>query len=304
MTQQTTSIPRLAIVTATLDVGRALECISSWQTPDHTVDLIVVDQGQVGVPEYPGPVHQILTHKIKGVVPAFAEGVQAALETDAEIIACLHDDLLIEDPEWAQKVLEWFDASPHCGLLGFGGGTGLAAGDIYQTPYNPMQLARQDFVSNMRDAESHGRRARSGGGHRWPYLPERVACLDGFSQIGRREYWEGQERGRTWTGEQGRPENLFETMQHWGLIHHAYDAALGAFAARLGWEVWMLPIACHHYGGRTAVADTRYHEWANRYAASTERGGVIEGTGDQVFWERSHRIVYEQFRDVLPIRTR
>ena len=78
-------------------------------------------------------------------------------------------------------------------------------------------------------------------------------------------------------------------------------------ARQLGYMVWLLPVACHHYGGMTAVADPRYHEWANRYAQQTDRmeGILEEGTGDQIFWLRSHRQVYELFKGtgVLPIRT-
>ena len=93
-------------------------------------------------------------------------------------------------------------------------------------------------------------------------------------------------------------------MQRWGVIHHFYDGILGALAKRLDWQVWFIPVTCHHFGGRTAVGDPRYHEWANHYAQQTDRLGIEEeGIGDQVFWLRSHRIGYNEFRDVLPIRT-
>lgn len=259
--------------------------------------------------------------EILGVVPAFAIGVQRALEDGADIIACLHDDLLIQQYAWDLTVKHFFYAHPRCGLVGFGGGTGLGAGDIYQTPYNPMQLARQDFVSNMQDAEAHGRRG---------LVPERVACLDGFSQIGRREFWRGFGADRpnvicptckstgfgasAWKAGQclfcdgtegGDPpqSDLFSLMQSWGVVHHFYDGMLGAFAKRLGWEVWMLPVAVHHLGGQTAVGDPAYHQWANQQLTITEEHtDTVSATGDQAFWRRAHEIGYAQFKDVLPIR--
>jgi hypothetical protein len=218
-----------------------------------------------------------------GVVPAFAIGVQAALDDGAEIIACFHDDLEILDPTWAEQVLAHFDTHPRCGLAGFGGALGLGSDDIYKTPYNPMQLARQGFRSNMRDAEAHGIRST---------VAERVACLDGFSQIGRREFWQAYTPDDDVLIIPRRQGNLFGRMQSWGIRHHWYDGALGAFATRLGWETWYLPVACHHFGGRTAVGDAGYAEWARTQ---------VDG-GDAGFWEAAHKIGYSNFRDVLPLR--
>ena len=294
---------RLAIVTATLDVTRATPCMQTW-TRHATVWPAVYGVQQLcpGVQQLcphdhvhdqwvqyqdHNWMHSYCTSTVLGVVPAFAIGVQKALEDGAEVIACLHDDLEILRPGWDEMVLDVFAKEPQVGLVGFGGGTGLGAWDIYRTPYNPMQLARQDFVSNMVDAEAHGRRSTR---------VERVACLDGFSQIGRREFWEGQvnpHAGIT-TPPTYQAEMLFSIMQGWGVTHHFYDGMLGCFAKRLGWEVLMLPVACRHYGGRTAVGDARYAEWAL----------TQDPRGDGGFWDTAHRIGYEQFRDVLPIRTR
>ena len=231
---------RLAVVSATLESTDLIrKCTTSW--------------AQRSDGDYP-------TYTVKGrcgVVPLFAEGLARALrDTKADIIACLHDDVEIKENAWDRQVIEFFDAHPACGLLGFGGGTGLGSADIYHCNYNPMQLARQDFVSNMDDAEVHGRRARlvPDPDETHLYAAERVACLDGFSQIGRRGFWQGRLRQPHPTIRQADDQtNLFERLTDLGLVHHAYDAALGCYAKRLGWEVWMLPIACKHWGGQTAV---------------------------------------------------
>ena len=257
---------RLHVVTASLDIERAADCLQSWQDRATFAWRLHVIKGQMGV------------------VPAFAEGVRIALQEGAEVIACLHDDLLIEDDAWDAEVLSHFDLKPMMGLCGFGGGKGLADADIYQKPYSPHQLARQDFCSNLREAEQHGRRVTR---------PVRVACLDGFSQIGRRAFWCGRMAGGTEHPTVPIHQNILQVMTDWGIVHHAYDSALGAWARRLRWEVWMLPIACHHFGGRTAVGDPRYEEWAR----------TIVPNGDRDFWELAHREVWERFRDVLPIRT-
>ena len=53
------------------------------------------------------------------------------------------------------------------------------ADGLYEQDYRPELLARIGFRSNMVDAEAHGRRS---------LVPERVACLDGFSLILRRAF--------------------------------------------------------------------------------------------------------------------
>jgi hypothetical protein len=285
----------LAIVTATLDGKRCHDTAAMWiATATQPHRLYVVLQGQRAAdwtPYSPGlsgwQIKGLRRAEILGVVPAFALGVQKALEDGADVIACLHDDLEITGFGWDLQVERWFEDHPKCGLLGFGGGTGLGDADIYQTPYNPMQLARKQFGSNMRDAEAHG--------ERWTE-PRRVACLDGFSQIGRAEFWAGLSPGGfLYKGDRDRwfgTDNLFARLRTAGVIHHMYDGALGAFAAKYGWETWFLPIACHHHGGLTAVGDPRYAEWAK----------TQHPDGDAGFWQQSHRAVYEMFRGVLPIR--
>lgn len=300
---------RLAIVTATLDYPRAEACIGSWyRHAADAIDVYIVGQ-TAGRGDWEAIAHQknggttygYKSLEILGVVPAFNVGVQRALEDGAAIIACLHDDLEIEQGGWDDTVVNLFKACPRAGLCGFGGAKGLGSDDLYKAPYHPMQLARQGFRSNMRHAEAHGIRSE---------VAEPVACLDGFSQIGKREFWEGytERTMRTGAGHQmllnDQQTNLFAVMEAWGVVHHFYDGMLGCFAKRLGYMGWYLPVACHHYGGVTAVTDTRYHEWAAKQTPLAHDAGTGAPTpGDQVFWTRAHQIGYDQFRDVLPIRT-
>ena len=117
-------------------------------------------------------------------------------------------------------------------------------------------------------------------------LVEQVACCDGFSLIGRREFFEG----KTAAGAETIPP--WTEMEHLGVVHHAYDGLLGCLAARAGWKTYYLPIRCKHLGGQTAVGDRGYQQWAQ---------GQVAG-GDAALWESAHRIWYEQCRDVLPLR--
>ncbi len=276
-------LDQFCVVTATTSLERSLDCRRSWeQRATYRWPTYCLLNG--GTDGANGP--------YLGTVPAFAEGVRRALAAGHEIIACLHDDLLIEQDGWDHAVALRFINGPKVGLVGFLGGTGLGDGDLYDKPYSPHSLARSGVVSNERNAEAHGQRVR---------MPQRVAVLDGFSQIGRREFWQGVSRPVLHAAAQiqgvgglkvTHDQNLYQTMTNWGVAHHAYDAMLGAFAARLGWEVWMLPVACWHQGGQTAVGDAGYNEWAKM---------IVPG-GDQDFWEIAHDICYREFTDVLPIR--
>lgn len=272
---------KLVVVTASTNLERARKCMESW----GNVPIICVLNGAKPDPKAtlsPPDGTLIISEEYLGTVPAFKAGVDYALEhTDAEVIAALHDDLELLDAQWAEKVLRRFDQQPAVGLLGFGGAVGLGDADIYQKPYQPVQLARIGFRSNLVDAEVHGGRS---------LLAERVACLDGFSQIGRRDFWEGW--AYSLDGEEPRNARPWAELQELGLVHHFQDGALACVATRYGWQVWYEPIRCRHYGGQTAVGDQGYQQWA----ASKVAGG------DHGFWEAAHKTGYEAFKDVLPIR--
>lgn len=245
-----------------------------------------------------------------GVVPAFARGVELALTAypAAEIIACLHDDVDVRQPDWDQRVVELFDRQPACGLAGFGGAWGLGDVDAGQGKYRPTWLVRRGFMSNMDEAEVHGTRVTEA---------RRIAVLDGFSLVFRRAFLHGWKRdaatelGGTLRTIADAPDflpavkprvNLFQRLTHWGVVHHAYDAAMGAFARELGWETWLLPLECRHHGGQTAVGDARYTEWARgqRPGGAVIMDEVHLPTGDQAFWEEAHRIIWQKLGHLLP----
>lgn len=281
----------LAVVTATTDLKRAWPCIQTWiDKASQPVSLFVVINGAKepianNTPLFAG-LYQCAEYM--GSVPAFRRGVDMALSDYRQfsIIACLHDDFEIQEPEWDLKVAKYFDRRPNLGLAGFGGAVGLGALDMYERPYDPMSLARVGFRSNLEDAEKHGTRS---------LLAEPVACLDGFSQIGYRGFWNGLWSPAKATAPHVRveaAERPWTTLERLGFVHHFYDGALGCLSARLGWETWYIPLRGKHYGGRTAVGDKGYQAWATGK----------DPRGDQGFWEAAHRIGYREFKDVLPLR--
>lgn len=257
----------IVAVTATADPRR----LHRWAAHLHESEpapIVAVGQVYTGHWQLPSPSLLDLHTAYLGVVPAFIRGVELAyqLHPGAAAIACLHDDCLIQEPRWATQVLNYFATHSQCVLLGFGGAAQLGEDQVDGVPYRPELLVRKDFMSNMQDAEAHGRRV---------ITPRQVAVLDGFSLIVRREY----------------TRLLWGQLKHLRLTHHAYDAAAGAIVAQAGLEVHLLPLACHHLGGQTAVGDADYQTWAR---AQTPKG-------DQGFWEDAHARVFQAFHQLLPI---
>jgi GT2 family glycosyltransferase len=107
------------------------------------------------------------------ILPAFQ---LIYLGTSEPIIALIHDDVVIYEKGWDQRVLHQFE-DPTVGLVGFGGALGHGTPNLYQVPYHLPNLARQHFMSNMRSAEQHGTR----------FAGDRdVAVLDGMALFVRR----------------------------------------------------------------------------------------------------------------------
>lgn len=266
---------QLAIVTATVDPQQAEACFASWErTSAYACSSYIVYSRFSPEPLTPqridhtrkAPYAAVITRHGGGVVPAFAEGVAHAFRDGAEAVLCLHDDVEILEQDWDLRVLDALDLGVR--FAGFGGATSLGSADLYRTPYDPMQLARGGFVSNMRDAEAHGRRS---------VVPVPCVVFDGFSQLGTKDWF-----GEAW-----------QVLVGLGVVHHFYDGMLGCLAARAGVQPGvMIPVACHHWGGRSAVGNAAYQAWAREQTPE----------GDQGFWQQAHRIGYDAFSDCLPLR--
>ena len=169
--------------------------------------------------------HAYVKDGIDGMLRAYQEGFEDT--ADYDVIAFLHDDTIIHDPDWVQRALKEFE-DPKVGLVGFGGATGWGDPAIYQKPYEYQQLARSNFLSNMTDAENHGKRFTGSCD---------VAVLDGFALIFRRTF--------------------LEEMGGWKLdpsiSYIGYDYAACLAAHKLGWKIRLVGVACQHLGGQTFV---------------------------------------------------
>lgn len=195
---------------------------------------------------------------------------------ERHLICYVHDDLKVLESGWNKRVERLFGSHHRAMLAGFAGTTGLGHGDIYKEPYDLTQLSRQGpLLSNLLlHAEFHGRRVTK---------EQQVAFVDGYAMVLRRSFLDERYGWSWWPPE---------------CIHHSYDYGIACMVKRHGGETWLVPVH-HDHGvpdkithGRHAgtAGNPIYLELAKKY------GGVAE------VHARGHRFVYDEFRDVLPIR--
>jgi hypothetical protein len=230
------------------------------------------------------------TYVVSGmdVLPAYQTIYE---ETSEEIIGFLHDDVVVYERGWDQRVLNCF-SDPAVGLCGFGGALGHGVRHLYTVPYRLPDLARQDFLSNMRDAEVHGKR----------FTGERdVAVIDGFAGFVRRpildKWWQNYCRcGHTI---EAHAEGHSMEREGWKCV---YCSACGGYKSggfphgvpvgyymlwenlccevrRQGYRIRLVGCDCEHLGGRTST--------------------VHQVTDD---YEAEHAYFYSRNRDVMPYR--
>lgn len=178
------------------------------------------------------------------VLPAYQECYERTTEP---ILAYIHDDVEIYEKGWDQRVLDQFD-DPSVGLVGFGGALGHGTADLYSQPYHLPNLARQNFLSNMRSAEKHGAR----------FTGERdVAVLDGFALFVRRP--------------------ILDKVGGWPLDkpygYFMYSEWLCCEARRQGFRIRLVGVDCEHLGGRSSgfISPNENYELAHKYFYDNNR---------------------------------
>lgn len=204
---------KLAIITAHAGADSLEEAMASWGTVETRPPVFIMDGKN-------------------GMLQAYQAGFESLLPgritfPNYDILAFLHDDVLVHDPDWVQRVLKEFE-DPQVGLVGFGGATGHGDPNLYKIPYDYRQLGRSNFLSNMTDAEAHGKRFTTSCD---------VAVLDGFALIVRR--------------------SLLDRCNGWPLDtpigYLCYDYWLCCVVRRLGYRIRLVGVSCTHLGGRTFV---------------------------------------------------
>ena len=88
-----------------------------------------------------------------------------------DLVAILHNDVFVYEPQWDRRVVKAFNDLDRLGCLGFFGAAGV--GPIGERIQDPEYRGQMAGISNLLEAEQHGARLQN------PYCP--AAILDGFA---------------------------------------------------------------------------------------------------------------------------
>jgi hypothetical protein len=165
----------------------------------------------------------------------------------ADVLGFCHDDVVIHEPGWYERVMREFE-DPSVGMVCFGGATQHGTRDLYDSPYHLPNLRRGNFMSNMKHAEQHGKR----------FTGEcDVVVCDGFAMFIRRE--------------------ILVRCGGWPV-----DSPLGYFmyaewvcceTRRQGYRIRLVGVSCDHLGGKTSTMVQVKDDFqkAHRYFWETNR---------------------------------
>jgi len=260
------------------------------------VDLVVFCNGCVVDPErIPAPIRLVgidMAPENIGVPRALhrlwelARDAYPSLPANGHVIAYMHDDLFVREDGWNIRVASVFAKDDEVTLAGIIGSPGLGRDEIYRDPYEFWHLSRVIATwSNLGNAEIHGERVTD----------DREVCfVDGVAMFLRRSFLD-EAGGWSWW-----PENL---------VHHAYDYALSCMVRRRGGRARLIPLAAKH-GVSTVpwsdsvIPDANGGGHSGTYGSQVYDDLASKFGGDTAVHRAGHRWVYDEFRDVLPLRLR
>jgi GT2 family glycosyltransferase len=197
----------IEMIVATLWQPRWSECMQSWQRTSQERLPVNIISGQT-------------------ILHAYEQGRLEAREPRLPYLGYVHDDVLIHEDRWRRRVITAFD-DRQVAMVGFAGALGHGHPDLYRVPYHLPNLARQRFMSNMRDAEQHGTRFTGA---------RDVSVLDGFAVFIRRSFL----------------DEVGGWPQDGSFGYFLYMEWACCMARRLGCKIRLVGVDCEHLGGKSS----------------------------------------------------
>lgn len=209
----------------------------------NEVELLVVDNGsndgskewieKFVFPHFPD--HKCVRNEEN--IGLVATQQQIYKEAKGDVIAIIHNDLLILEKGWDARVVKLFESNPNIGLAGFFGYLGL-----------DRSGGRFGCSSNFVEAEVHGDRFTG---------EKRVLGFDGISLI----------CSRAMLDKVGGFDQEY-------CYHHFYDKDISMASAVAGFENWYIGVYCHHFNGLTANRPD-YQTWIEKKMGTSGYTGDI-----------------------------
>jgi glycosyltransferase involved in cell wall biosynthesis len=238
------------------------DCLIKNTTDKENIELVVVNNASVDntlevlekeiFPHFPQ--HKLINNPSNfGVTKSLQQLYEAST---GDVIMFVHNDLMIYEENWNTRVMVEFEKDDKLGLAGFAGSKGINANGI-----------RLDFMSNLRDAEHHGRRMTG---------IEDGIIFDGQCLIARRAMME-QVGG-------------FDQDYSY---HHFYDEDLSLASYFGGWHNKIIGVPIWHKG--VTAGSQAYKNDAD------VKMGTTGNTGDSMIHAKSSERFFNKWRDRLPV---
>lgn len=211
----------------------------------YVTEIVVLDNGSTVPFKYDDNLDRVRVIRFEepiGVYPTIFEGLK---HTSGDIIANFHNDLIIWEDRWSERVIDAFIKNSKLGLLGFVGSNqidpagGRGAGTT--SNFQGLSLDKDEGLPKSwkgSNALLHG--SRSDG-------YSKAAIIDGCAMIFRREALS-----------QIKQRDDFPP-------HHFYDKLLSCETMEHGWEVGVLGIKCDHFSNQTVGPENGYQEMAKKW---------------------------------------
>jgi GT2 family glycosyltransferase len=229
-----------------------VECLKLIEKNIKNVEeVIIIDNSDTDFLAFEGlqEVDSRLINNLKVIRNIENVGVRESLNqgwknSTGEIVLFMHNDLMMYEKDFDEKLKETFKKVPQASMIGAFGAKGLGVPGIFEKPYEMSQLSRIANVSNaIMDKEIHGFR-NLGNSY------ENVAVFDGMFMCIRKSFLELV----------GGFDECTETF-------HNYDNLICVKSVEKGFENLVVPLAVDHLGGRTTVAE----DWAKKFGKDKQQ---------------------------------
>lgn len=211
-----------------------------------------------------------------GVLQTFVQGYE---NSSNEIIVFLHNDVLIHEKGWDQRIVDAFDNDKQLGLAGLLGSRGVMPDG-----------GRVGVMSHMIGKE-------------WGKCPDpQPAALhhgELMTEVAPASMFDG-------VGLFFRRENLKQLIEETDCFskskapHHFYDRDVTLQSIANGWHCAVIGIQFDHWSGVTANMSKQYHEFGSKWCKDNGLE-LIDGNADLTIYKKAEQDFFNKWSGKLPL---
>lgn len=202
-----------------------------------------------------------------------------------DIVAYFHNDMMIREEQWDERVAFAFDLDPKLALTGFLGSNAIDGLGGRGLGTSSSFMGYEYISGHATKAEIHGRRIIG---------TEAAAVLDHCSMIFRIDML----------------KQLPPSAANGYAPHHFYDRILSCEVLNRGWHIAMIGVECDHFGGGTGLGklqsadrvqlgvlnrDESYKRWFAEKGIAWKEGDNL----DAIAYREAEKIFLDKWRDEL-----